>query len=183
MDSRGWIPSRSKIFLYSTQTGSEVYPASYPLGYRGLSRGAKRPGREADHSSPSSAEVKNSGAIPSLPHMSSLFNYLSTGATCLFSFNNYKHIRVASLYCRAYVATNIRRVLDWQLDLLDHTVTHNYSVYTLHYSSLQHLPSLLTVPSLAACLPIPDSARTPRLTDARPEYSLFCILKTLSATH
>jgi hypothetical protein len=33
--------------------------------------GGKRPGREADHSSPSSAEVKNGGAIPPLPHMSS----------------------------------------------------------------------------------------------------------------
>jgi hypothetical protein len=63
-----------------------------------------------------------------------------------------------------------------------HTVTHNYSVHTLtaHYSSLQHSPSLLTVSSLAACLPIPDSAITPRLTDARPEYSIFCILKTRS---
>jgi hypothetical protein len=63
-----------------------------------------------------------------------------------------------------------------------HTVTHNYSVYnsTAHYSLLQHLPSLLTVSSLAACFPIPDSARTPRLTDARPEYSLFRILKTRS---
>jgi hypothetical protein len=63
-----------------------------------------------------------------------------------------------------------------------HTVIHNCSVYTptAHYSSLQHWPSLLTVSSLAACLPTPDSARTPRLTNARPEYSLFCILKTRS---
>jgi hypothetical protein len=29
----------------------------------------KRPEREADHSPPSSAEVKNGGAIPPLPHM------------------------------------------------------------------------------------------------------------------
>jgi hypothetical protein len=34
-------------------------PASYPMGTRGLSLGVKRPGREFDHSSPSSAEVKN----------------------------------------------------------------------------------------------------------------------------
>jgi hypothetical protein len=31
----------------------------------------KRPGREADHSLPSSGEIKNSGAIPPLPHVSS----------------------------------------------------------------------------------------------------------------
>jgi hypothetical protein len=63
-----------------------------------------------------------------------------------------------------------------------HTVTHNYSVYTptAHCSSLQHLPNLLTVSSLVARLLIPDSARTPRLADARPEYSLFRILETCS---
>jgi hypothetical protein len=33
--------------------------------------GIKRPGREADHSPPSSAGVKNGGAIPPLPHASS----------------------------------------------------------------------------------------------------------------
>jgi hypothetical protein len=32
-----------------------------------LSPGEKRQGREADHSSPSSAEVENGGAIPPLP--------------------------------------------------------------------------------------------------------------------
>jgi hypothetical protein len=31
--------------------------------------GIKRPGREADHSTPPIAEVKNGGAIPLLPHM------------------------------------------------------------------------------------------------------------------
>jgi hypothetical protein len=36
-----------------------------------LSPGVKRQGSVADHSPPSSAEVKNGGAIPPLPHMSS----------------------------------------------------------------------------------------------------------------
>jgi hypothetical protein len=36
-----------------------------------LSPGVKRPGREADHSPPSSAKDKNDGAIPPLLHMSS----------------------------------------------------------------------------------------------------------------
>jgi hypothetical protein len=39
-----------------------------------LTQGVKRPGCEADHSPPSSAEVKNGGAIPPLPHMSSWDN-------------------------------------------------------------------------------------------------------------
>jgi hypothetical protein len=42
------------------QTGSEAYPASCTMGTGGPFPGAKaRPVRDADHSPPSSAEVKN----------------------------------------------------------------------------------------------------------------------------
>jgi hypothetical protein len=41
-------------------------PIQWVLGDR--LPGVKRPGREADHSPPSSAEVRNGGAIPPLPH-------------------------------------------------------------------------------------------------------------------
>jgi hypothetical protein len=42
------------------QTGSGAHPASYPMGTGVLSPGGKaRPGRDADHSPPSSAEVKD----------------------------------------------------------------------------------------------------------------------------
>jgi hypothetical protein len=42
------------------QTGSGVHPASCPMGTRGPFPGSKaRPERDADHSPPSSAEVKN----------------------------------------------------------------------------------------------------------------------------
>jgi hypothetical protein len=41
------------------QTGSGAHPASYPIGTGGpFPRGKARPGRDADHSPPSSAEVK-----------------------------------------------------------------------------------------------------------------------------
>jgi hypothetical protein len=40
------------------QNGSGAHPASYPMGTRGSFLGVKQPGREADHSPPSSAEVK-----------------------------------------------------------------------------------------------------------------------------
>jgi hypothetical protein len=43
---------------HRVQNGSGAHPASYPMGTRGFSLGVKRPGREADHSPPSSAEVK-----------------------------------------------------------------------------------------------------------------------------
>jgi hypothetical protein len=42
------------------QTGSGAHLASYPVGTGGPFPGGKaRPGRDADHSPPSSAEVKN----------------------------------------------------------------------------------------------------------------------------
>jgi hypothetical protein len=42
------------------QTGSGAHPTSYPMGTGGSFLGGKaRSGRDADHSPPSSAEVKN----------------------------------------------------------------------------------------------------------------------------
>jgi hypothetical protein len=55
----------SRPTLGPSQSSIQSLPAA-------LSSGIKRPGREADHSPPSSAEVKNDGAIPPLPHMSSM---------------------------------------------------------------------------------------------------------------
>jgi hypothetical protein len=44
------------------QTGSGAHPASYPMGTGGSFPGGKaRPGRDADHSPPSCAEVKGTG--------------------------------------------------------------------------------------------------------------------------
>jgi hypothetical protein len=45
--------------------------ASYPIGIGGSFPGGKAAGLEADHSRPSSAEVKKGGSIPPLPHTSS----------------------------------------------------------------------------------------------------------------
>jgi hypothetical protein len=42
---------------HRVQNSSGAHPASYPVGTRALSLGLKRPGREADHSPPSSAKV------------------------------------------------------------------------------------------------------------------------------
>jgi hypothetical protein len=43
---------------HRVQNGSGAHPASYPVGTSGFSLGVKRPGRKADHSPPSSPEVK-----------------------------------------------------------------------------------------------------------------------------
>jgi hypothetical protein len=54
------------FLLYSFQTSSGAHPPFYTVG-----TGGSFPGCEADYSLPSSAEVKNGGAIPPLPYKSS----------------------------------------------------------------------------------------------------------------
>jgi hypothetical protein len=53
--------------LHVAQTGSEAYPASYRMGNRGSFPEIELAGREADHSPPTSAEVKKGGSIYPLP--------------------------------------------------------------------------------------------------------------------
>jgi hypothetical protein len=62
LNGRGSIPGRGKRFyflLYSVQTAMCTGPF-FPV--------VKLPGREADLLAVSSAEVKNAGSIPPLPH-------------------------------------------------------------------------------------------------------------------
>jgi hypothetical protein len=54
-------------FLHVVQIGSGVHPISYPMANGGFSPGVKRPGREADHSPPASAEVKKMWINTSTP--------------------------------------------------------------------------------------------------------------------
>jgi hypothetical protein len=63
------FPAEQDFFLlHVVQTGSRAHPASYPMVTGGSFLVSKRPGREADHSPSSSAEVKNCGTIPPLPN-------------------------------------------------------------------------------------------------------------------
>jgi hypothetical protein len=67
------IAGSASILFFSTvfrpALGRTQSPSQWVLG--ALSPGLKRQGREADHSSPSSAEVRSDGSIPSLPYISS----------------------------------------------------------------------------------------------------------------
>jgi hypothetical protein len=72
MEGQGSNHGRSKGFLFSRKSGMWLGPTQPPAQCvaRGLSPGVKKPGHEADNSPPSSAEVKNGGAIPpSLPYL------------------------------------------------------------------------------------------------------------------
>jgi hypothetical protein len=55
-------------FFHRVQTGCQAHPASYPMGIEDyFYPRLKQQRREADRSPPSSAEIKNGGAIPPLP--------------------------------------------------------------------------------------------------------------------
>jgi hypothetical protein len=57
--SRVRFPAALGIFLFTTVSRTAVGPTHPPIQWvPGLSLGVKRPGREADYSPPSSAEVK-----------------------------------------------------------------------------------------------------------------------------
>jgi hypothetical protein len=63
LDCRGSIPGKGKIFVVSTASRLAL-EAIHPMGTGGCYPGAKRWVRETDRLPPTSAEVKNGGAIP-----------------------------------------------------------------------------------------------------------------------
>jgi hypothetical protein len=69
----GFNSQQGKIFLFSTVSRPTLGPTHPPIQWvlGALSLGVKQQGLEAEHSPPSSAEVKKGGAIPPLRHMSS----------------------------------------------------------------------------------------------------------------
>jgi hypothetical protein len=65
------FPAGSKIFLFSVTSIPTLGPTQSPIqwvsGGGDVSLEVKRLGHEADHSPPTSAQVKYGGAIPPLP--------------------------------------------------------------------------------------------------------------------
>jgi hypothetical protein len=93
----GWTTGRGRdCFLFATVYRSVLGPTQslIKLVPGALSPGVKRPMCEADHSPPSSAEVKNAGRPTSTPpHVLMALSYLSIGKT--LTFNQY-HMAVVS---------------------------------------------------------------------------------------
>jgi hypothetical protein len=70
---QGSIPYRCKTLLFSIAFRPALGPTQSP-NHRivgSISLGIKQLGHEADHSPPSSGEVKNGGAIPPISHTTS----------------------------------------------------------------------------------------------------------------
>jgi hypothetical protein len=66
-DGQGSIPGKGIIFLFSTASKSALAPLQWVLG--AIFPKVKEPRLKAEHLPSSSAEVKNVGAIPPLPHI------------------------------------------------------------------------------------------------------------------
>jgi hypothetical protein len=87
LDCRGSIPGRGNIFLSSITSRPALGPTQPPIQSvpGALSSSVTGQGREADHLPPSSAEVKNGGAILYSPiRHGMVLNYLSTRTTLAF---------------------------------------------------------------------------------------------------
>jgi hypothetical protein len=72
LDGRDSVPDGDKVFvLYSSASRSAVGPTQSAIHRVSgtLSPGIKRPGCDADHLQPSTAEAKNGGVITPLPNM------------------------------------------------------------------------------------------------------------------
>jgi hypothetical protein len=76
LDGQGSVLGRDKFLLFSTALIPNLRPTQPAIQWEPgtLSLGINWPGRGADHSLLTSAEVKNSGAIPPLTPMSSWNN-------------------------------------------------------------------------------------------------------------
>jgi hypothetical protein len=91
LDSQVTIPGRDKrFFVHSTVSRLALGPTQPPVQWvwGAVSLGLKQLGHEADHSPPSSSEVKNGGAIPSFPHASSWHGakLIKHGDNCTVTF-------------------------------------------------------------------------------------------------
>jgi hypothetical protein len=91
LDGRSLNPSRVNNFIFS----SVSRPSSLPVVAGGYFPEIKRPGLEADHSSPSSAEIKNCGAVFNPSRLFGIMlSLLSTGTILPLLYRKAIHNRV-----------------------------------------------------------------------------------------
>jgi hypothetical protein len=152
LDDRGSISGRGKAFLFSITSRKSLRPTKPPIQWAQgvLSPGVKRQEREAEHSPPSNAEIKNGGAIPPLPRMSSrhsawLIKHKERFTLYLYipalNSRNICRILIIRTCCKDKYFTKESRVIDDT-----YLVHHNRKVssgWALEFNSTQHTPSEL----------------------------------------
>jgi hypothetical protein len=101
-------------FLFTTASRTALGPTQPPIQWvRGsLSLGVKRPGCEADHSPPPSAEVKNAWSYTSIPQYAFMV-WCSVKAQDKFTLNMhvYTHYDVFTCICILYARTHKRQAV------------------------------------------------------------------------
>jgi hypothetical protein len=91
-----------------------------------------------------------------------------------------RHTIIQMILSRVWCGDYMRRVLDWHLDLLDHTQLHTITVHTLLQLTTVHYNTCRVFTLYLHLLPLFQIAGSVRLqlcnsslkTAARPEYSL-----------
>jgi hypothetical protein len=168
----GFDSRHGEIFLFSTGSWPILAPTQtriqrVPVA---ISPERKRPGRDADHSPPSSTEVKNSRAIPPLSHTSSWHVWV-TRDIVWFVFVFREHNREYAvvwddkcnavscwtyfpLYCLSTVSASPVSVLEAELHV--HPLQNSYLLLQLCYVSLFLLQNmthemLLHLPTMSIC--------------------------------
>jgi hypothetical protein len=150
------------------QTGSEAHPAHYPMGTGGPFPGSKaRPGRNADHSPPSSAEVKNeqelyllsphvpprhvSGSLYILPFTSVIKYYpyslhkIRTRMT-FFGLLVIKHVTSQAAYVRGIYVTLAYSRYDAVTTFISYISFIKYKMDTTFRPSLINFPNISVIP-------------------------------------
>jgi hypothetical protein len=103
--------SRSKIFLFSTTSTPVLWPTQPPIQWAlgTFSPVVKRPGREANHSPPTSAEVKDTWIYTSIPLYVSMG--VSTETNFTFTFLYVFGVPIHSLAVRSFKNLGLHH--DW----------------------------------------------------------------------
>jgi hypothetical protein len=107
---RGW-----EFFFFTTASRQALGPTQPPIQWVPgvISLAIKLPGREADQSPPSSAEVKNAWSYTSTPqHAFMAWCSVKSAGTALplpllFRFSNQNFVFISRLYCACYIPAHI----------------------------------------------------------------------------
>jgi hypothetical protein len=109
VEVRSPVNVRNFYLLHSTQLSMQLVPFA-------LSPRLKRPGGEAHHSPPSSAEIKKGGAMPPLHHTSfikhrdnfTFFSFMSIYKSCVITNTNLLHGQTASCLYVTFMSAFLR---------------------------------------------------------------------------
>jgi hypothetical protein len=102
------VPAEERETHLHNQTGSGAHPASYRMSTGSLSPGIKRSGLEADHSPPTSAEVKITWIYTSSSQYASML-------CCLVKYRDNFTFTLRILHCIGFVAASLYGV--WRMIL------------------------------------------------------------------